>query len=126
MPHKKNVSQEKFIQNAIMDAVLVQIEKEIDNRYLSLDAENKSCTERSVSYGIPNEVIKRHKSANPWLTHDLLNNCKRSKTKSATAGVPRSVESTKMVASNVSSLINPTDIETHAALNEIAIDVSIE
>jgi hypothetical protein len=31
-----------------------------------------------------------------------------------------------MVASNVSSLINPTDIETHAALNEIAIDVSIE
>jgi hypothetical protein len=48
MPRKRNVSQDKFIQNVIMDAILVQIETEKDVRYLSLDAENKSCMERSA------------------------------------------------------------------------------
>jgi hypothetical protein len=126
MPRKRNVSQDKFIQNAIMDAILVQIETEKDVRYLSLDAENKSCTERSASYGITNEIIKRHKRANPWLTRDRLKNYKRSKAKLNTAGMPRSVEQSDLVDSNMSDLTDPTAIETPAALNEITNAASIE
>jgi hypothetical protein len=126
MPHKRNVLQDKFIQNAIMDAILVQIETEKDVRYLLLDAENKSCTERSASYGITNEIIKRHKRANPWLTRDRLNNYKRSKTKLNTAGKPRSVEHSDLVDSNMSDLTDPTAIETPAALNEITNAASIK
>ena len=79
MPQKKEVSQEKFIQYAIMDAILNQIETEKQERVLSLDLESKSYSERSVSYGLSNEIINRHKRANPWLTRDMLNNYKRSK-----------------------------------------------
>ena len=60
MSWKKEVSQEKFIQYAIMDAILNQIEKEKQERVLSLDLESKSYTERSVSYGVSNRIIDIH------------------------------------------------------------------
>ena len=119
MPRKRNVSQDKFIQNAIMDAILVQIETEKDVRYLSLDAENKSCTERSTSYGITNEIIKRHKRANPWLTRDMLNNYKRSKSGGNADGMPSTINLNSSVESNISDLTDPAaPPEISLALND--------
>jgi hypothetical protein len=90
-----------------MDAILNQIETEKQERVLSLDFESESYTERSVSYGLSNEIINRHKRANPWLTRDMLNNYKRSKRGGNAAGRPIIIYPKSSIESNISDLTDP-------------------
>jgi hypothetical protein len=74
MGQKKVVttSQSKNVKQAIMAAILVEIEVATKAKKKKLkNAGRASC------YGVMSEVIKRHKAANPWLNRDVLNNYKR-------------------------------------------------
>jgi hypothetical protein len=65
------VSQSKNVENAIMEAVLKEIDVEVR-------AQKKVKTsERSSAYGVMDIILKKHKTANPWLSRDKLNNFKR-------------------------------------------------
>ncbi len=102
-----------------MDAILNQIEKEKQERVLSLDLESKSYTERSVSYGVSNRIIDRQKRANPRLTRDMLNNYKRSKSGGNADGMPSTINLNSSIESNISDLSDPAaPPEISLALND--------
>jgi hypothetical protein len=67
------VNQSKNIENAIMEEILKEINGEVRER------KRAKLTGRCSTYGVMNDVIKKHKIANPWLNRDKLNNYKRSK-----------------------------------------------
>jgi len=71
------VSQSKNIEQAIMDAILIEIDEKIKER----KKQNKGGSIRCCTYGVTSEIIKRHRRANPWLNRDVLNNYKRSLTR---------------------------------------------
>jgi hypothetical protein len=68
--------QAKSVQRAIMDVILKEIEVEKRNQKKELPS---NASERAISYGVVDKVIKKHKEANPWLTRDSLNNYQRLK-----------------------------------------------
>jgi hypothetical protein len=107
---KKIPSQERHIEYAIMDAILLEIEKKKAERCSQNDSSCQS--ERSVSYGIAKEVINRHKRANPWLNRDVLNNYKRSKAN--ISAIPKSI--TRRNMDSISDLTNL--VEESEAVNE--------
>jgi hypothetical protein len=65
---KRIPKQTKDVQRAIMDVILNEIEAEKENRFNEVSG---SLSEREVSYGIMNTVIKKHIEANPWLNRDV-------------------------------------------------------
>jgi hypothetical protein len=68
------VSQSKNIEQAIMDAILIEIDEKIKLR----KKQRKGGSIRCCTYGVTSEIINRHRRANPWLNRDVLNNYKRS------------------------------------------------
>jgi hypothetical protein len=62
------VNQSKNIENAIMEEILREIDGEVRKR------KRAKITGRGSTYGAMNEVINKHKIANPWLNRDKLNN----------------------------------------------------
>jgi hypothetical protein len=66
------VSQSKNIEQAIMDAILIEIDEKIKQR----KKQNKGGSIRCCTYGVTSEIINRHRRANPWLNRDVLNNYK--------------------------------------------------
>jgi hypothetical protein len=102
---KKIPSQERHIEYAIMDAILLEIEKKKAEWCSQNDSSCQS--ERSVSYGIAKEVINRHKCAYHWLNRDILNNYKRSKA---------NISATRRNIDSISDLTNP--VEESEAVNE--------
>ena len=74
MRRNKNVkvSQSKNVQQAIMAAVLAEIEDVIKQK----KRQQKTANNRACTYGVMSEVIKKHRKANPWLNRDVLNNNK--------------------------------------------------
>jgi hypothetical protein len=54
-----------------MDVIIKEIKGEKRNRKKELPS---NASERAISYGLVDKVIKIHKKANPWLTRDVLNN----------------------------------------------------
>ena len=75
---KRLPQQAKNVQNAIMDCILEEVEAEKNKRILNSGG---ATSERSISYGIMDKILKKHVGANPWLTRDLVNNYKRSREK---------------------------------------------
>ena len=66
------VSQSKNVENAIMEAILKEIDLEVRAR------KKVKTSERSSAFGVMDTILKKHKTANPWLNRDKLNNFKRS------------------------------------------------
>ena len=61
-----------------MDCILEEVEAEKNKRILNSGG---ATSERSRSYGIMDEILKKHVGANPCPTRDLVNNYKRSREK---------------------------------------------
>jgi len=62
------VHQSKNIENAIMEEILREIDGEVRKH------KRAKIRGRGSTYGVMNEVINKHKIANPWLNRDKLNN----------------------------------------------------
>jgi hypothetical protein len=60
----------KNVENAIMESILKEIDVEVKAR------KRLKTSERAKTYGVVNTILKRHKTANPWLSRDKLINFK--------------------------------------------------
>jgi hypothetical protein len=91
---RQRISQCKNVENAIMEAILKEIDVEVKAR------KRLKTSERAKTYGVVNTILKRHKTANPWLSRDKLNNYKRSIARKKTIDMEKKTDSVSSLTAN--------------------------
>jgi hypothetical protein len=77
-----------------MEAILKEIDVEVKAR------KRLKTSERAKTYGVVNTILKRHKTANPWLSRDKLNNYKRSIARKKTIDMEKKTDSVSSLTAN--------------------------
>jgi hypothetical protein len=106
---RTRVSQPKNIENAIMEAIIKEIDGEVKKQ------KQAKTSERSSTYGLMTAIISKHKIANPWLNRDKLNNYKKSKARKKEVIITQNSNSiSSITASSDSGIPFAADIDVDA------------
>ncbi len=88
------ISQCQNVENDIIEAILKEIDVEVKAQ------KRLKTSERAKTFGFVNTILKRHKTANPWLSRDKLNNYKRSIAHKITINMKKKTDSVSSLTAN--------------------------